>query len=254
MTTNKFSLNPGTVLRSSEFTYTIEAVLGQGGFGITYLATAEVMVGDIPQEFRFAIKEHFVAELCERDGRTMRVEYSRPVADKVERSRRDFMREANRLKKLGIWHPNIVRINEIFEANNTAYYVMQYLGDTSLQTCVAGAGCLSLGQTRTLLEPVMEAVAMLHDNRVAHYDIKPGNIMLHNYRGAQRPVLIDFGLAKHYDADGKATSTLGNGGYTPGYAPIEQTGAIKSFRPAAMCMPSPPPSIFVLPANDLPRR
>lgn len=225
------ALRIGTELYSPKFTYTIDAVLGQGGFGITYLATAEVMVGDIPQEFHFAIKEHFVSELCERDTNTLRVQYSRPVASAVERSRRDFIREANRLKDLGISHPNIVRINEVFESNNTAYYVMQYLGDTSLQSYVKQAGRLSVAQARGMLEPIMEAVSMLHDHHVAHYDIKPANIMLHRHRGALTPVLIDFGLSKHYDDEGNATSTIGTGGFSPGYSPIEQKGGVKEYSP-----------------------
>jgi len=229
---HNYTLAEGTVLRSTEFTYTIEKVLGQGGFGITYLATAEVMVGNIPQEVKFAIKEHFVSQLCERNSRTLCVEYSGPVSEMVTKSRRDFLREARRLQQLGIKHPNIVRINEVFEANNTAYYVMEYLGDMTLQKYVASKGKLDLYETETILSPVINAVAMLNDNRLAHYDIKPGNIMLKSKHGRiERPVLIDFGLAKHYDEDGNATSTLGAGGYSAGYAPLEQIQGIREFSP-----------------------
>lgn len=72
---------------------------------------------------------------------------------------------------------------------------------------------------------------MLHANNVAHYDIKPQNIIIQQDEDGIRPVLIDFGLAKHYDEQGNATST-GVAGYSHGYAPIEQIAGLRSFSPA----------------------
>lgn len=226
------TLQPGTVIRGPERAYTVIKVLGQGGFGITYLVTGKVKVGNITLEGRFALKEHFISSLCSRDKATHAIQFSTPVADEVDRSMRAFIKEAQRLQSLGIDHPNIVKINEVFEANNTAYYVMEYLGGTTLLDYVEANGAMSPAAAKALLRPVVEAVAMLHRNNIAHYDIKPGNIMLHEEEsGNVRPVLIDFGLAKHYNDRGHATSTLAAAGYTPGYAPVEQYAGIKEFTP-----------------------
>lgn len=226
------TLQPGTVVRGPERAYTVIKVLGQGGFGITYLVTGKIKVGNITFEGRFALKEHFISSLCSRDKATYAIQFSTPVADEVDRSMRAFIKEAQRLQSLGIDHPNIVKINEVFEANNTAYYVMEYLGGTTLRDYVMTNGAMSPVAAKALLRPVVEAVAMLHRNNVAHYDIKPGNIMLHEEEsGNVRPVLIDFGLAKHYNDRGHATSTLAAAGYTPGYAPVEQYAGLKEFTP-----------------------
>lgn len=226
------TLSPGTVIQGPKRSYTVIQVLGQGGFGITYLVTGKIKVDNIVVEARFALKEHFISSLCSRDGKTCAVEFSTPVADEVNRSLRAFIKEAKRLQSLGIDHPNIVRINEVFEANNTAYYVMEYLGSMTLADYVVQNGPLPPAAAKSMLRPVVEAVAMLHRNSIAHYDIKPGNIMLHEGDdGTLRPVLIDFGLSKHYDNRGHATSTIAAAGYTPGYAPSEQYAGIKKFTP-----------------------
>lgn len=226
------TLAPGTVVRGPERSYTIIKVLGQGGFGITYLVSGKVRVGNIVVDVRFAMKEHFISSLCSRDGATKSVQFSAPVADQVGRSMKAFIKESRRLQSLGIEHPNVVRINEVFEANNTAYYVMEYIEGSSLQDYVAKHGPMSADTAKALLEPLIEAVATLHSNSIAHYDIKPANIMLSEEAdGSLRPVLIDFGLAKHYDDAGHATSSIAAAGYSAGYAPLEQYAGISSFSP-----------------------
>jgi Serine/threonine protein kinase len=226
------TLPPGTIVRGPERSYTIIKVLGQGGFGITYLVSSKVKIGNIPVDVSFALKEHFISSLCSRDSNTHYVQFSTPVADEVNCSMRSFLKEAQRLQSLGIDHPNIVKINEVFEENNTAYYVMEYLGTMSLADYIETHGPLSADVTLTLLRPVVEAIAMLHREKIAHYDIKPNNIMLCNDDdGKKRPVLIDFGLSKHYNDSGKATSTITTAGYTPGFAPIEQYAGIRQFSP-----------------------
>lgn len=228
------SLPVGYVLASPERRYKILKVLGQGGFGITYLATGKVRVRNITVDAQFAIKEHFVSAMCSRSSATQAIELSEPVASEVERQRRAFVREARRVQDLGIDHPNVVNINEVFEANNTAYYVMEYLGDDSLAAYVERHGALGADALRQLMGPIVDAVAELHRHHMAHYDIKPQNIMLaaDDEDDKLRPVLIDFGLSKHYDDQGHVTSSIGAMGYTPGYAPVEQYGGVTAFSPA----------------------
>lgn len=205
-----------------------------GGFGITYKASASIRVGNVTGRFTFAIKEHFMSSDCERDSDTSRVVYSNPAKERVENSKKDFIAEAKRLHNVGLHHNNIVKVNEVFEANNTAYYVMEYLEGESLRRYVKGKGVLSEKEALDIIKPIIEAVEYLHSNRLTHLDIKPDNIMVtHDENGLIRPVLIDFGLSKHYDKDGKPTSTINTLGCSDGYAPIEQYAGITSFSPSA---------------------
>lgn len=228
------ALRPGTVIHGPERDYTIISKLGQGGFGITYLVEADVKIGNITAKVRFALKEHFIGSLCDRADDTVTVSFSKPVAGEIDRSLQSFVKEATRLQSIGLRHPNIININEVFEANNTAYYVMEYLEGESLDDYIRRVGPLTQEQTVYFLRPVVEAVALLHANRLTHYDIKPQNIIIApGSDGVPRPVLIDFGLSKHYDESGRATSTTPVGGHSPGYSPIEQYSGIAGFSPTA---------------------
>lgn len=234
MTIDSNVLPKGHLLKSPNYSYRIEKVLGCGGFGITYLASANIKVGNVSVKAKFAIKEHFMSSDCERDQDSSRVVYSNPAKDRVENSRKDFIAEANRLHKIGIDHPNIVKVNEVFEANNTAYYVMEYLEGESLRTLVKKEGPLPEERMWALMNPIIDAVKTLHTGMMTHLDIKPDNIMVtHDENGDLRPVLIDFGLSKHYDQNGQPTSTINTLGCSDGYAPIEQYAGITTFSPTA---------------------
>lgn len=225
-------LQQGYILRGAERAYRIEGVLGQGGFGITYKASAVIKVGNIDCSVPFAIKELFLKDCCERDTHTFAVTYSNPVKQRVENSKTDFIAEARRLASIS--HPNIVRVNEVIEANNTAYYVMEFLNGESLSQYVNNQGSLSEEETMRLVIPIINAVQHIHDRRITHLDIKPANVMLKRTNGDHVvPVLIDFGLSKHYDEEGKPTSTIRTQGLSDGYAPIEQYAGLDTFSPQA---------------------
>lgn len=231
MTTNH-SLPVGTRLQSQTDTYTITEVLGAGGFGITYKATFPTRVRNIVTKASVAVKEHFPASDCERSATTSAITFSGAARERVTTSLRNFVDEAKYLQRIAGLHPNIVRVNEVFQANNTAYYVMEYIEGRTLKDYVITNGPLSLRETLSIIMPIIEAVATLHVNRFTHLDIKPSNIMLATGDdGALRPVLIDFGLAKHYNADGSATATIGMSGVSEGYAPIEQYTGVTTFSP-----------------------
>lgn len=234
MVTNNNILQSGYILKSPNYPYRVEKVLGIGGFGITYLASATVKIGNVSVKAHFAIKEHFMSSDCEREPDTSRVVYSNPAKERVENSRKDFISEARRLQKVGIEHNNIVKVNEVFEANNTAYYVMEFLDGESLRKYVKRKGSLSENEMIDVMAPIIEAVRYLHKNRMTHLYIKPDNIMIvHDENGMMRPVVIDFGLSKHYDKNGNPTSTIKVLGCSDGYAPIEQYAGIMTFSPKA---------------------
>ena len=234
MKNTKCTLPIGAKLQSPKRVYTVEQVLGQGGFGITYKVSANIRVDNVVARTSFAVKEFFMKESCERDSHDS-VCYSSPVKDKVEESKKDFLAEAQRLNKISLEHPNLIHVNEVFEANNTVYYVMEYLDGGSLRNYVRQHGALSEHEALEMMNPIFKAVDFLHQNRMTHLDIKPDNIMLKRDADSDKiiPVLIDFGLSKHYDKNGKPTSSIRILGCSDGYAPMEQYVGINTFTPQA---------------------
>ena len=230
----KYALSVGTLLRSPNREYRIEKVLGVGGFGITYKVSATLVYQNVPIFTYFAVKEHFLKDACERDAGLAGVVYSRPSKARVEESRKDFLSEAERLNALSGQVDNIVPVSEVFEANNTVYYVMEYLNGGSLSDIVKAGGPLPEQRALEIIEPVARAVAFLHSHRINHLDIKPDNIMFKTTPdGSKIPVIIDFGLAKHYDGNGRPTSTVRVQGCSDGYAPVEQYAGLNTFVPQA---------------------
>lgn len=229
---NDKALNVGVTVRGPVHSYKIIKILGRGGFGVTYLVETQIRLGNIPVMARFAMKEHFMAKLCTRGKDGCTVEYTGSVMKEVRDSLNNFSKEARRLQSLHIDNPNIIKINEVFMANNTAYYIMEYIEGVDLGNYVAREGALSQAATEAIMLPIIKAVAVLHANRLTHYDIKPANIMLRHTSGdAPEPVLIDFGLSKKYDEQGNATSTVALSAVSTGYSPVEQYAPLRDFSP-----------------------
>jgi len=229
------ALAVGTFLKSPKYDYRIEEVLGKGGFGITYKVSTTVMFGKVPIFTYFAVKEHFLKDACERVADTGEVTFSRPLKSRVEESLQDFLSEARRLNGISGENEHVVPVSEVFEANNTVYYVMEYLNGGSLRDLVARQGALKEDEAVSIIKTVADAVAFLHKHTINHLDIKPDNVMFRvdPHRGESTPVLIDFGLAKHFDKSGKPTSTIRVQGCSDGYAPVEQYSGLQSFAPEA---------------------
>lgn len=214
-------LTTGAVLQNGK--YRIERVLGQGGFGITYLATQDIL------ERKVAIKEFFMRDFCTREGDTSTVSLgSTANRETMERYMAKFLKEARIISELS--HPNIIRIYDIFRENNTAYYVMEYIEGQSLSEYVKSRGPLSEKEAIGHIRAVGEALEYIHAKHINHLDVKPGNIMLSHAN--HHIYLLDFGLSKQYDADGNQTSSTPVG-ISHGYAPIEQysPGGVKGFSP-----------------------
>lgn len=229
----KNALPKGTILNSGKTEYRIEEVLGAGGFGITYRASAMINIGQISKRFDFAVKEHFTKG-CYRGDDKISVLYPETFKNDVEESRADFETEAKRLYELGKLSQHIVKVNESFKANGTFYYVMEYLEGGDLEKYVKKHKSeLSEYDAIALIVPIARAVSLLHsgDKPLLHLDIKPDNIVMKKEEGSdlQIPVLIDFGTAKHFDKKGKPTSMPTAKGATEGFAPMEQYGPITEF-------------------------
>lgn len=228
----KSALPIGTLLQSKSRKYYVVEVLGGGGFGITYKVYANEMIGNISQKIFFVIKEYFIKG-CFRAENGISVRYASNLKNEFEQSRTDFVLEADRLNKLGKLSPNIVKVNEHFDANNTSYYVMEYLDGGDLRHYVNKNGALSESEALSKMIPIARAVEYLHKDGLLHLDIKPDNIVLKEdaTTGEIIPVLIDFGIVKHFDKHGKPTSRPIAKGASDGYAPMEQYTGITKFAP-----------------------
>ena len=194
--------------------YQVAAVLGQGGFGITYLARDTQLGREV------AVKEYLPAALAVRPDGSSVLPRSTEVADDFGWGRSRFIDEGRTLANL---HeaPSIVKVFDFLEANGTAYIVMELLRGRTLEDRVKHEGPLSPAAVLAILGPLLAGLQKVHDSGFLHRDIKPANVML----GADgKPTLIDFGAARAAMADRTKTMTAI---FTPGYAAPEQFTSAK---------------------------
>ena len=203
-------LQPNTTLQGGK--YRIERVLGQGGFGITYLAI------QVSLYRKFAIKELFIGgsgqAINDRKGNMVVVSNSANQAI-FNQQKEKFKKEALRLANLN--HPNLVKVHEFFEENGTVYYVMDYIEGESLRTKLNREGILPESLVLKYLQQLLSALDTAHKQSIWHLDIKPENIMVDRYGHVY---LIDFGASKHVEPNSTLTTSLALA-YTPGYCPPE---------------------------------
>lgn len=226
-------LKPNTFLQNGK--YRIIRVLGQGGFGITYLAEHTML------DKMVAIKEFFPKEYCDRDENTSHLTIgTKNSVEIVEMLKGKFIKEAKNISKLN--HKNIITIYDIFQENDTAYYVMEYVEGASLSQIIKEQGPMTECKAVGYIRKVADAVGYMHSLSMNHLDLKPANIMVRTMD--DEPILIDFGLSKQYDASGGQTSTTPIG-ISHGFAPIEQ------YRPGGVATFTPQTDIYALGATLL---
>lgn len=203
-------LPPGTILNNQ---YIVGKVLGQGGFGITYMGWDSLL--QIP----VAIKEYFPNTLVTRNSTVSTWVYlcNENYRDLFVRNRDRFAREARSLANLGAGGemPNIVRVHNLIQANATAYIIMEYVKGTDLRSYIAKkGGRLTMEETLRLLQPIVESLEKLHAINIIHRDLSPDNIMVLPDGSTK---LIDFGAAHEVRREQSTTSIVKHG-----FAPPEQ--------------------------------
>ena len=195
--------------------YRVESVLGQGAFGITYLAH------DVNLDRQVAIKEYLPSQFAIRNNDRSVGPTSDENIEDFQWGLKRFIREAKILTKFE--HPNLVRVFNVFEMNNTAYMVMNYEVGKSLQQILKSRKTLNEKELMKMIIPLLSGLETMHAKGFVHRDIKPGNIFI---RRDGSPVLLDFGSARQTRAERgnemsskqETVTTL----VSPGYAPIEQ--------------------------------
>ena len=185
-------------------------VLGQGGFGITYIAW------DRKNNLRVAIKEYFPDSMAARDGTRKVTPYTGERGEGFLYGKKCFLEEAKTLATF-IGNKNIVRVFRYFEENGTAYFVMEYVEGTSLKDYLKKhGGKISFEEAKRILIPMMDALTVVHSKGIVHRDISPDNIIITK---SGRIKLLDFGAARYSLGDMSRSLDVV---LKHGYAPREQ--------------------------------
>ena len=193
----------GTLLNGR---YMLGKVLGIGGFGITYLGY------DLTLEIKVAIKEYMPSSIATRNKDRYNVTLTGRVEMDYQCGMKRFLDEAKILAKLQN-APHIVSVQNYFQENNTAYFVMEYIDGMSLKAYLASQGNkIPYPHALTILQPIMEALIQVHALNLLHRDISPDNIYITS-QGESR--LLDFGAARFALGDGKSVSVILKHGYAP---------------------------------------
>lgn len=199
-------LKPRTLLKDQ---YILGTVLGQGGFGITYIGFDKWL------QRRVAIKEYLPTPLATRDLETGYVTPLTHQDDRFHSGLQSFINEARHLAKFD--HPNIVKVSNYFSENNTGYMVMDYLSGYNLAEVLTHAGgSLATDHALSLLLPILDALQSVHEKCIYHRDISLQNIRLLD---TGTPILIDFGAARHVVGECSQSLDLV---LNHGYSPLEQ--------------------------------
>ena len=213
--TEPFALKPGTILDGK---YLVGEMLGQGGFGITYIGF------DLLLEQKVAIKEYYPMStgMVSRENSTT-VVWSSAVMQKsgMEKGFDSFLKEARKMAKLG-GIPGVVGVKSVFIQNETAYIVMDFIEGETLLKKLQREGPMDYGTCISLMTPIMQALAEVHKHGIIHRDISPDNIMVQN---DGRLILLDLGAAKDLDIQGKdGTMQSSQMVAKQGFSPVEQYG------------------------------
>jgi len=208
MEKNSYSLQRNTGLIGR---YVIQEVLGQGGFGITYLGIDKLYGNKV------AIKEYYPQKIAMRKGQYEDVVTVTSIEEKnnYNKGKKRFLDEAQVMARFNK-NEGIVKILDFFEANNTAYIVMEYLEGITLKQYLGKYGVIQFRNLIEMMLPLREALIEIHSQGLIHRDISPDNIMV-QHNGKLK--LMDFGAARDYTESGNKSLTVI---LKPGYAPPEQ--------------------------------
>ena len=232
-----FALKPGTILNGK---YLMGEMLGQGGFGITYIGL------DLLLQQKVAIKEYFptCTGMVSRENRST-VVWSSAMVGKTgtQRGFDSFLKEARKMAKLG-GIPNVVGVKSVFTQNETAYIVMDFIEGETLQQKMQKNGPMDFDSCIRLMTPIMQSLAEVHKHGIIHRDISPDNIMV---QPDGKPVLLDLGAAKDLDIQGKDGSIQTTQMVAKqGFSPIEQYRKNASVGPWTDVYSIPAAAVVVL--------
>ena len=222
----EFALPTETQLHAGK--YIVGKVLGQGGFGITYVGLDQSL------ELKVAIKEYFPTSMASRSTGSATLQWH-TTAEQHEAGRENFVKEARKMARI---HqiPSLVEVRDVFYENGTAYIIMDFVEGETLKARVARTGPMDAKECVTLLRPAMEALGEAHRRGIIHRDVSPDNIMI-DRRGAVW--VLDMGAAKDLEKNAGAAARSSQAVIKHGFSPLEQYTSVGSVGPwtdvYAMC-------------------
>ncbi|MGN0159434.1 MAG: serine/threonine protein kinase [Brotaphodocola sp.] len=200
-------LSPNTILNGK---YLLGRVIGEGGFGITYVGL------DLNLRLKVAIKEYFPRSISLRNEAEQTImPFTNNECEDYQKGFHKFLDEARRLAQF-FDLPNVARVKDFFQEKNTAYIVMEYIEGQSLKELVEEKGRLPMNEVLTVLNPILDSLQIIHKSGLLHRDISPRNIMIDKNGQAK---LIDFGAARAFNFQNKQSNTVL---VSNGFAPPEQ--------------------------------
>lgn len=247
------ALTPGTVIRGEKHTYKVVSLLRSDGQGYTYKTVVKVGTGSHVREVFMVVREHMMARCSYRGADGMTVETPDDIAPTVVACMKAFARASHERAKVTADSPWLIGVIEAFAANNTYYYVVEYLDGQTLREYVEShGGHLSVEETRRILSPIFDAVRTLHRHHVMHTDIHPGHIRLIRTGKELTPVLFSLYSTLHFSDDGLQEWVLPAMNCEEGYAPPEQYGAIDHFYPQTDVYALAATLVYALSGRSLP--
>lgn len=247
------ALAPGTVIRGEKHTYKVVSLLRSDGQGYTYKAAVKVGTGSHVREVFMVIREHMMARCSYRASDGVTVETPEDIAPTVAGCLEAFVKASRERAKVTADSPWLIGVIETFAANNTYYYVVEYLDGQTLREYVEShGGHLSIEDAQRVLSPIFDAVRTLHRYHVMHTDIHPGHIRLVRTGKGLTPVLFSLYSTLHFSDDGLQEWVLPAMNCEEGYAPPEQYGAIDHFYPQTDVYAVAATLVYALSGRSLP--
>ncbi len=240
----------GSIIHGRYSDYRIEGYLYQDGFGVLYKAVSPSRNGMAENEF--VIREHFMYRCSSRGDDRCMVVTPEDLEPTVANFLSMFKAASTYCAKVSATSPGIINVIENIEANNTFYYVVEYLDGETLEDYIYRRGPLSLEEARVVLAPIFDAVKAMHRMHLIHTDIYPRHIRFVSHGNELVPVLFSLYASRHFDERGLPEWDMPAMICREGYAPPEQYEAIDHFAPQVDIYALGALMVFVLSGKHLP--
>lgn len=244
------SLTPHTIVRSGKNEYCILSCIRRDGMGYTYIAEPVNKHKGLPN--KVVIREHFMPHCSERGTDGITVVTPEEIAPTVENCRSIFEKCSRVRFEISSISPSVISVIDIFNANNTFYYVVEFLDGITFEEYVKQKGPLSWEETRELLSPIFDAVKIMHSRRSIHTEIQPRHIRFVHHKGEYIPVLFSLYASLHFNEEERQMWALPIMTCETGFAPPEQYGNIENFTPQTDIYALAATIVFALSGKKLP--
>lgn len=247
------ALAPGTIIKGAKNSYKVTDVLRSNGQGFTYKVTATVGVGSRARQVSMVMREHMMVRCSDRGDDGMTVVTAEDIAPTVEGCLRSFSYASEERANVAEKCTWLIDVIDIFEANNTYYYVAEYLDGPTLKEYVESkGGRLTYEEAREVLSPIFDATRVLHANHILHTSITPKHIKFVKTAKGMTPVLFSLYDSMHFGERGMESWMLPVMSCAEGYAPPEQYSIVEHFYPQIDVYALAAVLVYALTGTDLP--